>query len=181
MRLSALGWSSNGRATPYSWAAPTLGLSHPTAGPPGPRRQKLNPGPVSNPGPLTGPTSPPAFPHWKPPSALLPKGPQAFESYHRALFRAIFVESIDVSDYSQLTALAAREGLDAERFKRDLEGGQQKVAVIGEHLEMVMEYGEAPSGLPLVVIEGREPIVGAAPADLYRRILERAIEKRGVG
>ena len=55
------------------------------------------------------------------------------------------------------------------------------MAVIGEHLEMVMEYGEAPSGLPLVLIEGREPIVGAAPADLYRRILERAIEKRGVG
>ena len=109
------------------------------------------------------------------------QGPQAFESYHRALFRAIFVESIDVSDYSQLTALAAREGLDAERFKRDLDGGQQKVAVIGEHLEMVMEHGEAPAGLPLVLIEGREPIVGAAPADLYRRILERAIEKRGVG
>ena len=109
------------------------------------------------------------------------QGPQAFKSYHRALFRAIFVESIDVSDYSQLMASPPGEGLDAERFKRDLEGGQQKVAVIGEHLEMVMEYGEAPSGLPLVLIEGREPIVGAAPAALYRRILERAIEKRGVG
>lgn len=106
------------------------------------------------------------------------QGPDAFQSYHHALFRAMFAESIDISDYSQLTDLANRVGLDANRFRRDLESGQQKVAVIGEHLEMVMEHGEAPSGLPLVLIEGRDPIVGAAPADLYVRILERALGKR---
>ena len=109
------------------------------------------------------------------------QGPDAFTTYHRALFRAMFVDSIDISDYDQLTSLAANEGLDADLFRRDLEGGQQKVAVIGEHLEMVMEHGEAPSGLPLVLIKGREPIVGAAPADLYVRILERAFARQGEG
>ena len=109
------------------------------------------------------------------------QGPEAFEAYHRALFRAMFVESMDISSYGELTALAEREGLDAARFRSDLEGGQQKVAVIGEHLEMVMEHGEAPSGLPLVLIDGREPIVGAATTDLYVRILERALAKRGLG
>ena len=109
------------------------------------------------------------------------QGPDAFQAYHSALFRAMFVDSIDISDYKELTALAAREGLDPDRFRHDLDGGQQKVAVIGEHLEMVMEHGEAPSGLPLVLIEGREPIVGAAPADLYVRILERALARQGLG
>lgn len=108
------------------------------------------------------------------------QGPGAFQAYHRALFHAMFVDSIDISDYNQLTSLAAREGLNADHFRRDLDGGQQKVAVIGEHLEMVMEYGEAPSGLPLVLIKGRDPIVGAAPADLYVRILERALARQGV-
>ncbi len=108
------------------------------------------------------------------------QGPQAFEFYHRALFRAMFAESIDISDYAALTDLAARQGLDADRFRRDLDSGQQKVAVIGEHLEMVMEHGEAPSGLPLILIEGREPIVGAAPSDLYVRVLERELARRGV-
>ena len=107
------------------------------------------------------------------------QGAQAFESYHRALFRAMFAESIDISDYASLSVLAAREGLDADRFRKDLDAGRNKTAVIGEHLEMVVEHGEAPSGLPLVLIEGREPIVGAAPADLYLRILQRALAGRG--
>lgn len=109
------------------------------------------------------------------------QGPDAFQTYHRALFRAMFVDSIDISDYHQLTSLAEREGLDPDRFRSDLEGGQQKVAVIGEHLEMVMEHGEAPSGLPLVLIQGRDPIVGAAPTDLYVRILERALLRQEAG
>ena len=109
------------------------------------------------------------------------QGPEAFQAYHSALFCAMFVHSIDISDYGELTSLAAREGLDPVRFRRDIEGGQQKVAVIGEHLEMVMEHGEAPSGLPLVLVKGREPIVGAAPADLYVRIMERALARQDAG
>lgn len=109
------------------------------------------------------------------------QGPDAFQAYHSALFRAMFVDSIDISDYGQLTGLAALEGLDPERFRHDLDGGQQKVAVIGEHLEMVMEHGEAPSGLPLVLIQGLDPIVGAAPADLYVRIIERALARQDAG
>ncbi|MCH7996460.1 MAG: DsbA family protein [Chloroflexi bacterium] len=105
------------------------------------------------------------------------QGEEAFAAYHRALFRGLFVESRDISDAEVLVAMAKEQGLDADRFRGDLEASRQRVVVIGEHLEMLSEYGEAASGVPLVIIGGRDPIVGAAPSDLYIRIIERVLEE----
>ena len=105
------------------------------------------------------------------------QGEEAFTAYHQALFRGLFVESRDISDAEVLVAMAKEQGLDADRFRSDLEASRQRVAVIGEHLEMLSEHGEAASGVPLVIIGGRDPIVGAAPSDLYIRIIERVLEE----
>ena len=109
------------------------------------------------------------------------QGTEAFTAYHPALFKAMFVESRDISDPEVLVKLAGEQGLDVGRFRGDLDSGQQKVVAVSEHLELLAEYGEAASGVPVVVVEGRKPIVGAAPADLYGRVIARILESRGDG
>ena len=103
------------------------------------------------------------------------QGPEVFQRYHRALFRGMFLESRDISDYEELQALAVDQELDVDRFKLDLASGKQKIAVIEEHLAMLGQYSDSPSGLPLVLIGDREPIVGAAHVDLYQGVIERQI------
>lgn len=105
------------------------------------------------------------------------QGADRFRAYHRALFRALFVESRDISDYETLIAMAKELGLDADRFRADLEGGKQKMAVLAEHLELLSEYGERVSGIPVVIVNGREPIEGAAPVEIFDQVIQRVLRE----
>lgn len=106
------------------------------------------------------------------------QGEAAFQGYHAALFRALFVQSRDISDPETLVHLAGEQGLDENKFRTDLESGAQKIVVMSENLELISEYGKTASGVPLVIIDGRDPIIGAGPSQLYGRVIERILEKR---
>ncbi len=106
------------------------------------------------------------------------QGEEAFRAYHSFLFRAFFAESRDISDPEVLLDMAIELGLDAERFRADLGSEKQKVTVISEHLELMSEYGEVASGVPMVVVDRGQPVVGAAPLQLYARLIDQALQKR---
>ena len=106
------------------------------------------------------------------------QGSDAFRAYNPALFRGFFSESRDISDPAELISIAGRAGLDETRFESDLKSAKQRVAVIQEHLELLSEYGQAASGVPMIIVDGLEPIVGAASADIISRVVDRAMERR---
>jgi predicted DsbA family dithiol-disulfide isomerase len=102
-------------------------------------------------------------------------GPEAFSKMHERLLRAYFVESRDVSREPVLRALWEEIGLERRAFDahRDPAILEQ---VLADHDEAV---SLGATGVPAVRLDGNEAvIVGAQPAELYRRWVERSLARR---
>ena len=102
-------------------------------------------------------------------------GKHAFERIHARLLRAYFQESRDVSHPAVLRELWLEVGLDAEAFP-DLEDTALIDEIVADHRE-ALELGA--TGVPAVRLEDNPAvIVGAHPVELYRRWIERTLERR---
>lgn len=98
----------------------------------------------------------------------------AFSRMHDRLLRAYFVESRDISRESTLRELWNELELDEEAFS------QREDPVLLE--EVLSEHDEAlrlgATGVPAVRLDDNEAvIVGAQPAELYRRWVERTLSR----
>ena len=98
----------------------------------------------------------------------------AFGRMHERLLRAYFVESRDISREPTLRALWDELGLDEAGFE-----AHRDPALLEEVIE---EHNEAlrlgATGVPAVRLESNEAvIVGAQPAELYRRWIERSLSR----
>ena len=98
----------------------------------------------------------------------------AFSRMHERLLRAYFVESRDISRESTLRALWNELGLEEEGFS-EREDPALFEEVLAEHDE-ALRLGA--TGVPAVRLENNEAvIVGAQPAELYRRWVERTLSR----
>ncbi len=97
------------------------------------------------------------------------QGEEAFRRFHILLFKAFFEESMNISDREVLISLAKKTGLDVDRFTSDFDGGSQEKEVLADYEDGQVEY--QGWGIPLVIIRGY-PIEGAAPIDVYRRVVD---------
>ncbi|HEX8693577.1 MAG TPA: DsbA family oxidoreductase [Longimicrobium sp.] len=88
-----------------------------------------------------------------------------------ALFSAYFTQGRDVGDRQVLAELAASVGLDAERVRQVLEGGDY-IAEVQASLEVADRSGIG--GVPLFVFDGRFGVSGAQPAEVLHAALDRA-------
>ena len=104
------------------------------------------------------------------------QGKAAFKDYDLGLFRAFFQECQDIGDKDVLIALAARAGLDEDRFKQDLDSGSQKDPVMVEFLECLSVFGPYAQGIPLTSFNNSPPLVGCAPMEVYRTGIMRQLE-----
>lgn len=104
-------------------------------------------------------------------------GPGAFGSIHERLMVAYFSENRDISNFDVLRDLWQQEGLAPEAFEQaHLEEIEQEI--LREH-EEARAWGA--SGVPAIRrIDNEAVIVGAHPEALYRRWIERSLE-RGEG
>jgi len=104
-------------------------------------------------------------------------GPEAFAAIHPRLMQAYFSENRDISSYTVLRELWDELGLAAAGFE---------VAHLDEvEAEILQEHKEAQelgaTGVPAIRrIDNEAVIVGAHPEELYRRWIERSLE-RGEG
>ena len=93
---------------------------------------------------------------------------------HERLLRAYFVESRDISREPTLRALWDELGLDEAGFEEHRDPALLE-EVIGEHNE-ALRLGA--TGVPAVRLESNEAvIVGAQPAEIYRRWIERSLSR----
>lgn len=122
------------------------------------------------------------FPQCSLPSAEAGKcaqaqGEEAWDRYHLALLRAHFYENRNVEDPEVLAEVAGRAGLDAARFREDLASGRYREQALQEHWEAVTRYGV--TGIPTVVVNDEEVLVGAVPREEYHRVIDSYLETGG--
>lgn len=105
-------------------------------------------------------------------------GAAAFDRFHLAAMRAYFVEHRTISDPAVLTAIAVETGLPGDEFATRLarDGGALAAVVLEEHRHGIEDV--EVHAVPSVVVNGF-PIPGAQELDVYRRMIERLLAKRG--
>ena len=97
-------------------------------------------------------------------------GGEAFERAHRALFRAYFVEGLNLGRREVLLDVAEEAGLDRQGLEGALEDARYE-----EELDRVSREASRYDieGTPTLLF-GRHKVVGAAPEDVLREAAERA-------
>ena len=69
------------------------------------------------------------------------QGSEVFQKFHMTLLRARHEERVNVGDREVLMEIAARVGLDLEKFRADMEDQATKDKVTADHLEAVESFG----------------------------------------
>ena len=103
------------------------------------------------------------------------RGKDVFAHFHMALMKAHFEQNRDISDREVLIVLARETGLDVERFASDLDNSSQRGKIVAEYLEAREKY--PGFGIPTAVFQDRYPIVGAVPLSVYRRIIDKLLNR----
>ena len=105
-------------------------------------------------------------------------GPEAFDLMHERLLRAYFLESRDISSTTVLASLWREVGLADDGFQ--LATAPETVTQILEEFRAAQEAGA--TGVPAVQLEGNPAIiVGAHPSSLYRRWIDRTLDRAQTG
>ena len=98
------------------------------------------------------------------------QGAEAFARFHDGLFLAQFSDNLDISRRDVLRALAARCGLDVDRFEADFVAGEAYEAVLHDCAEGAGWFGV--SALPTVIFDEKLSLVGAVPTERYRLLID---------
>ena len=116
------------------------------------------------------------FPPLKPRSRLAHEAAEhareqgQFDAMRQAVFRAYFVDNLDIGQTDVLVELGRSVGLDAEQLRPALESGR--------HTERVIELEDLShrlgvSAVPTIIIGGLA-VEGVRPYPILRRVLEEA-------
>lgn len=90
-----------------------------------------------------------------------------------ALFRAYFVDGLDVGDRPTLAGIAAAAGFDAGEVARLLAGDGGVAEVRAEEDRA---RGLGVTGVPFVVVDGAFAVSGAQPAEVFLAALTKAVD-----
>ena len=101
-------------------------------------------------------------------------GPEAFRSMHERLMFSYFSENRDISNFDVLREIWLAEGLDEADF--ELAYLEEIEAQIFREHEEARAWGA--NGVPAIRrVDNDAVIVGAHPEELYRRWIERSLER----
>ncbi len=92
------------------------------------------------------------------------------EAIHDALYRAYFVDGVNLGDVEALLVVAQAVGLDVAAAREVLESRSFEDAVDADW-EKSRQYGV--TGVPTFVV-GRQGVVGAQPYEMLERLLQEA-------
>ncbi len=92
------------------------------------------------------------------------------DAIHDVLFRAYFVDNVNISDGDQLVALAASAGLPSDEARQVLTDRTFKAAVDADWAKS-QQYGI--TGVPTFVV-GARGVVGAQPYEVLEQLVKTA-------
>ena len=94
--------------------------------------------------------------------------------FHQVVFRKVYAEGLDISQWDILRAAALEVGLDADEMQNEVEGGKYTAEVAGQ---VKQAYAVGVTGVPTYVINNRYAIVGAQPYEAFKNALVRILKK----
>jgi predicted DsbA family dithiol-disulfide isomerase len=93
--------------------------------------------------------------------------------FHKVVFRKVYAEEQDPSQWEVLRAAADEVGLNPDEMQQEVESGQY-TANVEEQVRRA--YGIGVSGVPTYVINDRYAIVGAQPYEVFKQALEQIMK-----
>ena len=95
--------------------------------------------------------------------------------FHKVVFRMVYAEGKDPSQWDVLRSAAQEAGLDGEALQKDVESEKYKVNV-EEQVRWAYQIGV--TGVPTYVINDRYAIVGAQPYEVFKNALEQIMNQK---
>jgi predicted DsbA family dithiol-disulfide isomerase len=95
--------------------------------------------------------------------------------YHKVVFRKVYAEGQDPSQWEVLRSAAEEVGLDADEMQREVEAEKYLAAVVDK---VRWAYQIGVTGVPTYVINNRYAIVGAQPYEVFKGALEQIANQK---
>ncbi len=94
--------------------------------------------------------------------------------FHHVVFRKVYGEGLDISQWAILRAAAEEVGLDAADMQTVVDGGKY-TSEVADQVRQAQEIGV--TGVPTYVINDRYAIVGAQPYEAFKNALAQIMKK----
>jgi predicted DsbA family dithiol-disulfide isomerase len=95
--------------------------------------------------------------------------------FHKVVFRMVYAEGKDPSQWDVLRSAAQEVGLDGEALQREVEDEKYR-ADVEEQVRWAYQIGV--TGVPTYVINDRYAIVGAQPYEVFQSALEQIMKRK---
>lgn len=96
--------------------------------------------------------------------------------FHKIIFRNVYAEGHDLSQWDVLRSAAEEAGLNADEMQRIVQAETYKVNV-EEQVKQAYQMGV--TGVPTYVINDRYAVVGAQPYEVFKNALEQILNQKG--
>ena len=88
--------------------------------------------------------------------------------FHKAVFRKVYADGQDISQWDVLRSVAEEVGLNADEMQREVES-EKYTANVADQVRWAYQIGV--TGVPTYVIDNRYAIVGAQPYEVFEQVL----------
>jgi predicted DsbA family dithiol-disulfide isomerase len=95
--------------------------------------------------------------------------------FHKVIFRRVYAEGQDPSQWEVLRAAAEEVGLDADEMQREVEDEKYTAEVVDK---VRWAYQIGVTGVPTYVINDRYAIVGAQPYEVFDGALKQIMNQK---
>ena len=95
--------------------------------------------------------------------------------FHKVVFRKVYADGQDPSQWAALRSAAEEVGLDADEMQREVDDGKY-TAYVAEQVQQAYQIGV--SGVPTYVINDRYAVVGAQPYEVFKQALAQIMNKK---
>jgi predicted DsbA family dithiol-disulfide isomerase len=95
--------------------------------------------------------------------------------FHKVVFRKVYADGQDPSQWDVLRSAAQEVGLDADEMQREVESEKYMATVVDE---VRWAYQIGVTGVPTYVINNRYAIVGAQPYEVFKSALEQIANQK---
>jgi predicted DsbA family dithiol-disulfide isomerase len=96
--------------------------------------------------------------------------------FHKVVFRKVYAEGQDPSQWDVLRSTAEEVGLSADEMQSDVENEKYMAEVVDK---VRWAYQIGVTGVPTYVINNRYAIVGAQPYEVFKSALEQIAKQEG--
>ena len=95
--------------------------------------------------------------------------------FHKVVFRKVYAERQDLSNWDVLRSAAEEAGLNADEMQHEVESEKYKINV-EEQVKWAYQIGV--TGVPTYVINDRYAVVGAQPYEVFKNALTQIVKKK---